>query len=268
MAVQEVRTYIAGINSISTERLIDRATPGFIFREHLARYTSTLGHVAGKNVLDIACGTGYGSDYIMRKAKPKSIVAADIDPDALRYARLRYKHPNIEFVQADACARWTDRKFDTIISFETIEHVPRPDVFLHQMISMLEPDGSLFVSSPVRRVGALSDAPANPFHIREWTIDEFQALLNLFFNEVRLSGQSFSLLRKRGPIRIPGRFIRKMAKPVHLESPFFEALIYDVLPLEIVPVKYQAGPPTAMIAHCRGPKQNVDADLALRLAMG
>lgn len=268
MAIQEIHTFVAGINGISTERIIDRATPQPIYREHLARYKWASQDTAGKDVLDIACGTGYGSHFLVRHSKPASIVAADIDPDAIRYAKLRYKNAGIEFVEADACEAWTERKFDTVISFETIEHVPRPDIFLTQVSRMLNPEGVLHVSSPIRKSGSLADAPVNPYHVREWTVDEFRSLLSLFFEDVEVFGQMFFLVKKLGPIRIPGRIIRMLAKPTPLSSPFFEALNYDVLPFDIVPAKYQAGPPASVIARCRRPKQNVDLKVALAKAMG
>ncbi len=66
----------------------------------------------------------------LRKASPKSIVVADIDPDALRYARRLNKQTAIEFLQTDACEHWSHKKYDTIFSCETTHHVPRPGVRL------------------------------------------------------------------------------------------------------------------------------------------
>ena len=268
MAAQEIHTFVAGVNHAWTERLIDRAVPEFIFREHMARYRSVVADTAGKDVLDMACGTGYGSDFLNRETKPRSITGVDIEPDAIRYAKLRYAKYGIDYIVADACTAWTDRQFDTIVSFETIEHVPRPDQFLINVHRMLRPDGTLHVSSPIRKSGVLSDHPLNPFHIREWTIDEFRSLLGLFFVEVEIFGQTFSLKKKVGPIRIPGRMIARMQKPYPLKSPFFEALIYDVLPFDIVPEKYQATTPVTMAARCRKPKKSVDPAAALLKAMG
>src|SRR5829696_5886427 len=71
---------------------------------HLERY-----HYAGKNlvpdmVADIACGTGYGSNLLAEHyaGKIKKIVAVDNDASAIEFARKRYNHPAIEFIQSDA----------------------------------------------------------------------------------------------------------------------------------------------------------------------
>ena len=268
IAAQEIHCFVAGVNRAWTERLIDRAVPEFIYKEHIGRYRSVLKDTAGMEVLDIACGTGYGTDFINRESKPKSITGADIEPDAIRYAKIRYGKFGIEYLVADACSAWTDRKFDTIVSFETIEHVPRPDQFLNHMHRMLKPDGVLHVSSPIRRSGKLSDNPANPFHIREWTVDEFRSLLNLYFEEVELSGQMFTLIKRIGPFRIPGRVLAKARKPYPLPCGFFDALLFEVIPFDIMPARFLAGPPNTMVARCSRPRANVDPREALLRAMG
>ena len=77
------------------------------------------------------------------------------------------------------------------MSFETIEHVPYPDRVLTSLAQMLAEDGVLYISSPVRRGGRLQDAPGNPFHVREWTTEEFTALLGHFFQKIDAFGQNW-----------------------------------------------------------------------------
>lgn len=73
-----------------------------------------------ETVLDIACGTGYGT--LMLAEKCLYITGFDISQVAIQYARKHYKlRPNINFIQSDIFSI-TDHA-DVIVSFETIEHI-------------------------------------------------------------------------------------------------------------------------------------------------
>lgn len=49
----------------------------------------------------------------------------------------------------------------------------------------------LLVSTSHRVGGSLSDKPSNPFHVREWTDQEFVGLISAYFESVALFGQRF-----------------------------------------------------------------------------
>lgn len=79
-----------------------------------------------RNVLDIACGAGYGS-YLIAKACPEvHVVGADYDQQAIRQAQSTYLLPNLKYKCGDG-ERWEEtignNVFNCIISFDTIEHV-------------------------------------------------------------------------------------------------------------------------------------------------
>ena len=70
--------------------------------EHLARYYFATPYVKGR-VLDIACGTGYGSHMTAkeRKREVTEIVAVDLDGETLDYANVEYNHQKITYQQGD-----------------------------------------------------------------------------------------------------------------------------------------------------------------------
>jgi len=73
-------------------------------------------------VLDIACGTGYGT--LILADKSFSIKGVDISKRAIKYAKKNYKRrPNIDFIQSDLFN--FNESADIVVSFETIEHIPR-----------------------------------------------------------------------------------------------------------------------------------------------
>lgn len=162
------------------ERIIPEEMPitNGMLLEHLARYYFSI-HYAKGRILDIACGTGYGSK-IMAKSKKKEIseiIAADIDEDTLIYARQHHYHPLVRYVKVDAADKVLPAElgvFDVITSFETIEHIEAEEAFLANLFQMLKPGGTLIMSTPF---GAGRGKPTRePFHIHQLTEEEFIGL--------------------------------------------------------------------------------------------
>jgi len=87
---------------------------------HIARYAFAQNHISkDDSVLDIACGTGYGTYELSKRCK--EIVGIDISDDAINYAKKHYKSKNITFIVSDLMKN--DIIKDIVVSFETIEHV-------------------------------------------------------------------------------------------------------------------------------------------------
>ena len=118
---------------------------------HYDRYRFAGKNMRGGRVLDIACGTGYGS-YLLANEFGDSIsgiVAVDISPESIAYARQRYAHPKIKFIQNDAFTFSDADKFNLIVTLETIEHLQNPSAFISRLNDMLYPGGMLIASAPV-----------------------------------------------------------------------------------------------------------------------
>lgn len=150
--------------------------------EHLARYYFAAPYAAGR-VLDIACGSGYGSHMVAKERKKEvtEIIAVDNDPEAVQYAAREYHHQKIRFLEADAMdAALPDKlgTFDTILSFETIEHVEDDVFFVAQLQRLLRPGGTLVLSSPFGRGRGMPTS--EPFHKHQLTPEEFRSLFDAF----------------------------------------------------------------------------------------
>src|SRR5262245_13746556 len=90
---------------------------------HYERYRFASGYLKAGRILDIACGVGYGSYYLV-SASPdiiEEILAVDISQDAIDFAVKHYAHQKISYRVADAMNFSDTGKFSTIISLETIE---------------------------------------------------------------------------------------------------------------------------------------------------
>lgn len=160
-----------------------------IWYEHVQRYAFATGLVAGKRVLDAACGEGYGSALLARSAA--AVEGVDVADAAVQHARRRYGSvENLEFHQADVTKLpFPDNHFDRIVSFETLEHLEPQDAMLGEFRRVLRADGALIVSSPDRAVYSDQYGNDNAFHVRELYRDELEALLARHFPAVRLLGQ-------------------------------------------------------------------------------
>jgi 2-polyprenyl-3-methyl-5-hydroxy-6-metoxy-1,4-benzoquinol methylase len=155
--------------------------------EHLARYSFSIPYVKGQ-VLDIACGSGYGTFMIAKACKKVTdqIIGVDVDKKTIEYANKTYNHPLIRYQIEDAISPFLLEQlgdFDTILSFETIEHVTNDRQFMDNVFKMLKPGGTLVLSTPF---GQGRGKPCgSPFHVHQYTRQEFIELFDAF-SEVEL----------------------------------------------------------------------------------
>src|SRR5262249_14536474 len=130
-----------------SERIVPDETGPGIVAIHLKRYDFAREDCRNREVLDAACGVGYGTARLAEVAR--RAVGGDLSEEAIGYARRRYSAPNVEYHVADLLALdLPDASFDVVCSFETIEHLEDQPAFLHHVVRVLRPDGVLFVSTP------------------------------------------------------------------------------------------------------------------------
>jgi SAM-dependent methyltransferase len=178
------------------ERLVPDDAVLASLQEHLARYRFARERARGR-VLDVACGTGYGTAML-------GAAGVDLSLPALRYAQSRYP---ASYVAADALRLPFGRaSLDTIVSFETLEHVPDPGGFVSECARVLRPRGTFIVSTPNRELWSpRSPRPCQRHHIREFNRREFQAVLKPF--GVELFGQL--VMDRRGAAIFEGKELAK-----------------------------------------------------------
>ncbi len=168
--------------------LPDVPAENYWFRRHLAVYEWIAGRVCGRDVLDMACGEGYGADVLARAAR--SVVGVDANPEAFEHARLRYGRPGLSFQRGLVETFGSPGQFDDVVFLQTIEHVQDPAAVLEHFRLLLRPGGVAYVSTPNLLTLAPPGAPKsdNPWHLREYRAAEFSALCRSVFDEVEVLG--------------------------------------------------------------------------------
>jgi 2-polyprenyl-3-methyl-5-hydroxy-6-metoxy-1,4-benzoquinol methylase len=169
-----------------------------IYLEHMIRYLFASQFARGKTVLDVACGSGYGSNYLL-KAGAHSVVGIDISEETISYCRTNYSDKRLHFFVGDVGKiPLHDKGIDLVVSMETIEHVDEitQNIFLNEVKRVLNPEGIFIVSTP----NSLVSQKGNPFHLKEFSLEEFQLILKQYFSHVQIYYQdniesSFILLK-------------------------------------------------------------------------
>ncbi len=178
----------SGALSMADERLaIDPTSP--LWGDHRSRYHFASPYCRGKLVLDIACGTGFGSAILLR-AGARAVLGLDMSAQALE--RARGATSGSYWARADGeLLPLRDGSFGAVTSFETIEHLERPERVLGELRRVLQPEGVLVLSTPnALHTKPVDGRPANPFHVREFTPAELRDMLEPHFGKVRLLGQA------------------------------------------------------------------------------
>jgi 2-polyprenyl-3-methyl-5-hydroxy-6-metoxy-1,4-benzoquinol methylase len=119
-------------------------------KNHFKRYEFAYEHINKGDICgDFACGTGYGSVLISQKAS--KVIGADLDENVINAIKERYKqYSNVEFINENLLNLKFRETFDSIISFETIEHFSEKDIIklLRKFNKALKENGKLIFSTP------------------------------------------------------------------------------------------------------------------------
>jgi SAM-dependent methyltransferase len=163
--------------------LPDVPAENYWYRRHLAVYEWIAARSHGLRVADLACGEGYGADVLASTAA--AVVGVDANPEAHEHAARRYVRPNLRF-QRRLVEEFSGR-CDVIVFLQTIEHVTDPQALLRHFADVAP---LAYVSTPNRLTLAPAGAAksGNPWHLREYTIEEYRELLAPCFARVEVLG--------------------------------------------------------------------------------
>ena len=173
--------------ALTGERTLpDVPEESYWFRRHLAVYRWISDRCRGREVVDMACGEGYGTHELARRAR--RVTGVDANPEAHEHARLKYTRPGVRFERA--LVDGYEQECDALVFLQTIEHLTEPGAALDHFRFLLRAGGVAYVSTP----NVLTLAPegagrsGNPWHVHEYRAEEFRELCERHFDDVRLLG--------------------------------------------------------------------------------
>ena len=161
----------------TAERVSRDASDNFVFQRSLLAYDRAAEIVSG-DVLEIGTGTGYGIELVA----PHCDRFVTVD----KYAAAGDRHAaNVEFRRM--CVPplgFGDESFDFVITFQVIEHIDDDAAFVREIARVLRPGGRMILTTP----NAPMSLTRNPWHVREYRIDELRRLLSEAFSAVETHG--------------------------------------------------------------------------------
>jgi SAM-dependent methyltransferase len=165
----------------TTEIASDRLVSDNPLHQRLLKpYTEASAWIHG-DLLEVGCGEGRGIDLL----QPHVASYSAIDKIASAIKSLQEKFPSAHFVAANLPPLpYADASFDSVVSFQVIEHIRDDGYFLKEIHRVLRPGGIALLTTP-NRPQSLS---RNPWHIREYTATELAALAGRYFPQVEMKG--------------------------------------------------------------------------------
>jgi len=148
-----------------------------IYHRCLYAYEVAAGMVSGR-ILELGSGEGYGVKILA----PVSTEYLAVD----KYVSELPADEKISFRQMllPSLKGVENESFDYAVSFQVIEHIKQDREFVSEIHRVLKPGGKLLLSTPNR----LMSLSRNPWHVREYTSAELQALLETHFSSVMMKG--------------------------------------------------------------------------------
>src|SRR5258708_5616998 len=105
--------------------------------------------IKDKTVLDVGCGFGW-AELLFSKLHPQKMIGIDTSNECLIIAK-KFKHPSCNFKVGNALKLpFKDKTFDTVMSWETLEHIPKntEEKMFEEIYRVLKPGGHFFLSTP------------------------------------------------------------------------------------------------------------------------
>lgn len=140
--------------------------------------------IEGKDIADVGCGNGYGSEYMAGYAK--SVIGLDYSEATVADNSQRLKHlTNLSFKSCKVPPlALDDCSVDVVTAFQFIEHIHPRREFMQDVLRVLKPGGVFICTTP----NSKKSIARNPFHVFEYTFNEMQQEAGNVFQQIELQG--------------------------------------------------------------------------------
>jgi SAM-dependent methyltransferase len=152
----------------------------FVFQRSVLAYVEAEKLVSG-DVLEVGYGEGYGVKYLAGKAT--NYLGVDKYPSPAHEkefpANVKVRIMNVPPLEGIA-----DNSIDFVVSFQVIEHIEDDNLYVKEIARVLKPGGKYIVTTPNIKMSITR----NPWHVREYTVEQLKALLSKHFSSVQCNG--------------------------------------------------------------------------------
>jgi len=127
-----------------TQLAVDFNRPENLYVLWESLYQRVVGQVElkGRQVLEVGCGRGGGSEYMMTRLQPQSLVAVDLSDRAIALCKETYRLDGLSFQVGNACALpFEAGRFDVVVNVESSHCYPSQQTFFEEVKRVLKPDG-------------------------------------------------------------------------------------------------------------------------------
>lgn len=180
------------------ERMENEDINTILYTEHINRYKFAIDEnlINGK-ILDVACGTGYSYE-LLKNIDFSSYIGIDLDEDAVKQAISRLTHLEDRFIYENGSItdlKFEDNFFDTIISFETLEHIYDYEVAIKEIFRVLKTDGVFIGSVPFDKFEIKCEKTygENPYHVVKFNKEKLYNSLNKYFRNIEIIHNTIDL---------------------------------------------------------------------------
>lgn len=228
--------------------LPDVPEENYWYQRHVAVYESIAARCAGQRVVDLASGEGYGSDLLARTAA--EVIGVDANPEAYEHARLRYRRPNLSFERG--LVEEFEAQADVVVFLQTIEHIHEPGRLLRRLARIAP---VAYISTPNRLTLAPPGAEksGNPWHLREYDVDEYRALLEPHFDQVTVMGLFHARKLRAHELALRLGWDR-LHRTLHLTAPFYGRFIPRISAHDFRLRHTELDRALDLVAICRAPR--------------
>ena len=158
----------------------------FVFFGHFSIYAYAVPLIQGARVLDVGCGSGYGSAHLAERGAA-SVLGIDPSETAIAFSRDHFTRHNLEFrrMAAEALGDLPAASVDVVFSSNALEHVADLAAFFRGAWQVLRPDGTLLIAvPPITNEHLLYQNLINPYHVNLWSPRQWSATIARYFEVV------------------------------------------------------------------------------------
>ncbi len=148
------------------------------WQRHVAAYRLCAPVLPDGRVLDLGCGVGHSFSELA----PRESVGLDLDPEALEGQQRETVVGDMREIP------FGNDSFASVLSVQSIEHVPDHRRVLEEVTRVLEPKGTAVFVTPNRLTFARPDEIIDPYHYVEYDHIELRAACEPYFEAVEAFG--------------------------------------------------------------------------------